>query len=238
MRIERPPSSVRATRPSLIAPARGRARGRGFALGVAFAVGLVFVSAFAFAACLDPRFDATPAPAGRCTRCHGSEERAGSDADKAAPPSDVLGKVDPSVRAVGAHQIHLEPSSTHAAVACSECHTVPDEPNSPGHAEGAGVANIVFGKLARRSGRVPKYDREKATCADTYCHIDARPVWNAPRASTDTCGTCHTLPPLPPHVQVPRAGCPACHVDVDAQGQVTQPALHVNGQLDLKTSSP
>src|SRR5688572_19140325 len=62
----------------------------------------------------------------RCTSCHGDARRDGDALLRSAPPRDLLGASDTSYPGVGAHLIHLQASGTHAAIACAECHVVPE----------------------------------------------------------------------------------------------------------------
>ena len=170
----------------------------------------------------------------RCATCHGDPNRPGNFLERAAPPRDLSAANDPSHPGVGAHQIHLQASSTHAAIACGECHVVPDRVDSPGHADHGLPATLIFGALARNNGSAPRYDTATRSCSDGYCHGDAHAVWNAPRSSSAACGSCHGLPPALPHPQSDR--CSQCHGDVvDEHNQFIAPALHVNGHVESNT---
>lgn len=181
------------------------------------------------ASCLERRQEAPRETAeNRCTSCHGDAERPGDFVARSAPPRDLLGQSDPGYPGVGAHSIHLEPGPTHAAFACTDCHVVPERIDSPGHADDARPAELVFGALARTDGRSPSYDALGRTCADTHCHGSSDAVWTEPRSSADACGTCHGLPPPAPHPQSER--CFVCHGEViDEQRNFVAPELHVNG---------
>ena len=184
--------------------------------------------------CLDRRDTAFDART-KCSRCHGSAARAGSDLVQAAPPTDLGGNTDPAYTGVGAHQAHLSASTTHDAVACDECHVVPAEVDSPGHAETLGPAKVVFGSLASTGARTPVWDRANLTCTGTYCHRDSLPQWTRPRSSAEACGSCHGLPPPPPHMTVtPNRDCVFCHGQViDAARNIIRPDLHLNGKVDV-----
>ncbi len=64
-----------------------------------------------------------------CTTCHGTAGRAATALNPqlaAAPPVGTKGETSTTTRAVGAHQAHLVNTRLRsAAIACSECHTVP-----------------------------------------------------------------------------------------------------------------
>ncbi|MBN1610809.1 MAG: CxxxxCH/CxxCH domain-containing protein, partial [Polyangiaceae bacterium] len=159
-----------------------------------------------------------------CNACHGN----GADG---APPPDVAGNTAVSAPGVGAHALHLGASADHAPVACDQCHTVPDSVDSPGHIDDTRPADIAFGDLARQGNLDPLWDSQDLTCAETYCHGAAAPVWNEPRSTSDACGTCHGLPPPAPHPQ--RQDCSVCHGRViDTHGHFVRPELHVNGKVE------
>ena len=197
-------------------------------------------------ACLTTQHE-PPQQSRECTACHGDPSRAsinidaGIDADrinKAAPPLDLNGESDPMFRGVGAHQNHLTASDSHEAVACAECHVVPDSVFGNGHFETGGHAQITFGPLATTNDASPTYDAENAKCSNTYCHqsLDAtnEPKWQAPRDSTKACGSCHGLPPPAPHPQ--SDDCFKCHGnEIDANRHFIDRSLHVNGKRDTGT---
>lgn len=181
--------------------------------------------------CLDarrsPTADAEPR---RCASCHGDPQRGGDYLERAAPPFDLLGRSATRDPGVGAHAFHLNASATHAAVACQECHVVPDSVEAPGHADDARPAELHFGRLARHAGHTPSYDAQTRSCQDSYCHGQAQPRWTEPHTSGEACGSCHSLPPPAPHPQSER--CFACHGDViDEQRNIVAPELHVDGKV-------
>ncbi|MBN1611953.1 MAG: CxxxxCH/CxxCH domain-containing protein, partial [Polyangiaceae bacterium] len=70
------------------------------------------------------------------------------------------------------------------------------------------------------------------SCAGTYCHGVATPIWNQPRTPSQACGTCHGLPPPLPHP--PITDCSRCHGAVIASdGSFVAPERHVDGQIDV-----
>lgn len=186
------------------------------------------------AGCLERRSQPeSDVEATRCATCHGDPTREGDYLLRAAPPKDLWGATQPSHPGVGAHAVHLYAGSTHEAIACDECHAIPDSVDEPGHADDDRPAELVFGKLATRGDRAPAYDAAARRCSDTYCHRDhANAVWNEPRSSKDACGSCHGLPPALPHPQSER--CSVCHGDVvDEDNRITSPSLHVNGNVEF-----
>ncbi|MBX3128242.1 MAG: hypothetical protein KF718_16075 [Polyangiaceae bacterium] len=182
------------------------------------------------AGCLEQRAKPAGEDLRRCATCHGDPDRPGDALARAAPPADLSGATESSHPGVGAHAIHLNAGVNHAAIACSECHLVPARTDSPGHADTELPAELVFGSLAAKDGRQPHYDFSARRCTDSYCHgpSGAGAVWTAPRSTEDACGTCHGLPPSPPHPQSTR--CVACHSEVvDAAGKIIAPEKHVDG---------
>ncbi|HET7538587.1 MAG TPA: CxxxxCH/CxxCH domain-containing protein, partial [Polyangiaceae bacterium] len=148
---------------------------------------------------------------------------------------DLGQQTSPSYPGVGAHDNHLNQTSTHAAVACSECHHVPDSVDSPGHADDALPADVVLGSLAQQGDRHPVYDPQARTCQNNYCHRDARAVWTQPRSSNEACGTCHGVPPPAPHPQSDK--CNGCHgAVIDADRHFIAPERHVDGTVDYQPS--
>lgn len=173
----------------------------------------------------------------RCTSCHGDRTRTGDTLQRSAPPGDVLAESDTSYPGVGAHLIHVYASSTHAAVPCRECHVLPERTDSPGHADDPLPAEIVFGDLAQSGDRSPSYDASTRSCQDSSCHRQAQPVWTEPRSSEEACGSCHGLPPPPPHPE--STACATCHGEViDAGRRFVRPELHVNGVVEQNSEQP
>lgn len=171
---------------------------------------------------VDGKLDVIPM---QCSTCHGT----GLDG---APPPDNSGNVSTSARGVGAHQLHLQGSLTHGPVPCTECHAVPTAWNSPGHTDTPLPAEVAFGALAQSKGSSPNYSSTDLSCSGTYCHGAYVPTWTAPRTSDKACGSCHALPPPLPHPQT--EPCSLCHgAVIDAQQQFINPALHVDGQVQV-----
>lgn len=193
----------------------------------------LLVGAVLLSACLERRDTSKDESAlTRCATCHGDPSRSGDVLRRAAPPRALLGTTDVHNPGVGAHSIHLDPSKTHGAIACAQCHVVPERVDSPGHLDSSHPARVVFGALATEGDRAPAYDPVARTCGDTYCHRGADAVWSEPKTSDATCGSCHGLPPRLPHPQ--SSACSSCHgAVVDADRHFVSPALHVNGVVDF-----
>jgi predicted CxxxxCH...CXXCH cytochrome family protein len=174
--------------------------------------------------------DATAgAGANPCVACHGNAARPGPVENQAAPPCDLDGNTDSSAPGVGAHEVHASASVTHGPVACSECHVVPAAVATPGHADSARLAEFTPGPLATLGDRRPRFDPATLTCSGTYCHQSAVPEWTRPRPWA--CGTCHALPPPPPHD--PSEVCSDCHATISPGRVFLRPDLHVNGGVDV-----
>jgi len=217
-------------------PGRQHPDGRVFARGATLSLWLVLAGAAGAAlgvpGCLERRDEPASEPAAtQCTSCHGDPARSGDAVRRAAPPYDLMRNKTPEYPGVGAHDIHLNASATHAAIACDECHVVPTEVDAPGHADDGPPGDITFGALAQHGDRAPYYDAAARTCQASYCHGSAWPVWTSPRTSDEACGSCHGTPPPSPHPQSDR--CNACHGEViDADRHFIAPERHVDGVVD------
>lgn len=165
---------------------------------------------------------------GECQSCHGS-------AQNAAPPADTLGETLASALGVGAHQAHLAGGSSGRPLDCGECHRVPEHVEDATHLDGP-PAEVRFLGVASTHDHAPSWQRDRATCADSWCHgptrADARlpPVWND-GAKLD-CQGCHGAPPPPPHPQL--ENCSRCHADVGADNHsIVERSRHVDGVVDV-----
>jgi predicted CxxxxCH...CXXCH cytochrome family protein len=197
---------------------------------------LTLAAGWSSAGCLERRGTERGDPLDGCAACHGDAERPTSALLRAAPPRDLLGSEATSYPGVGAHDIHLRASPTHGAVACDECHIVPERTDSPGHADDDGPAEVVFGRLARSGGSSPTYDPVARRCDNSHCHGSAEAVWTEPRDSEAACGSCHGLPPAAPHPS--STLCASCHGDViDDRMRIKAPELHVNGVVELRADA-
>lgn len=172
-----------------------------------------------------------------CNTCHGDVN--------AAPPRDLAGNTDPEALGVGAHQVHLAGSERARAVPCSDCHLVPDDVRDPGHLDSSVPAEVVFSGAASAYG--PNATYENGTCRLTSCHGGSfpeghdsggsltEPVWNEVGQGQAACGTCHAIPPPPPHPNPGTFPCHMCHQNL-AEDDVTflRPELHVDGVVTLQ----
>ncbi len=185
--------------------------------------------------------------AASCTGCHGSTQGP-------APPRDLTGHTEASAPGVGMHQSHLQSGrGLMGTFACSSCHVVPASVGAAGHLDRTDGAEVVFSGTAVADGAAATYRRDRATCANVYCHgngavlsqdtapgLDRTPSWTTVGAAT--CGRCHGLPPQNGrHPAATFTQCVSCHprtVDGFANILVTGPAgartsLHMNGVVDV-----
>ncbi len=155
-----------------------------------------------------------------CSSCHG-------DDGNAAPPTSLSGKRKASDRSVGAHQAHLSGGTSSRALACDECHLVPNEVTQRGHLDGSGI-DVTFSGI----GEGTRFDAASATCRDGWCHGgegNVSPAWNEPKNLG--CQSCHGMPPAAPHPPVD--DCSLCHGDVFNEGEITARELHVDGVVQV-----
>lgn len=189
-----------------------------------------------------------------CARCHGSDQ-------SPAPPVDLLGQTDPTMRGVGAHASHL--TAAHALsspVPCASCHVVPEAVDSPGHLGASWPAKVTFGGLATAKGARPSLTAEQGTgdaladaalkvsCASVYCHGSTlvggdatAPVWNTPDAKWTRCDACHGFPPAKTSTgadHTTSTACFHCHDQTAADdGTIRDPTKHINGVVEVKSGA-
>ncbi len=144
-----------------------------------------------------------------CDTCHGMDKTGG-------PPPDLSWGLDPAKsKGVGAHAVHASPTNF-AALACTECHTVPKVMADTGHLPSTAdikaskfAAEITFGSLASMGSVTAAYDATTNTCT-VYCHgvkfdKTKAPVWTA--GAKKKCDTCHAVP----HSGKGGSDCSLCH---------------------------
>lgn len=173
-----------------------------------------------------------------CTICHGSD-------GNPAPPRSPRGELSTSDPGVGAHRLHLRDTPIRLALACGECHVVPNRLDAPGH---LGEPRLTWGPLATARGATPSWNPAELRCSGVYCHGDVpailggsstAPVWtylaepDLAVPSQEVCGSCHGWPPPPPHPQL--GTCAGCHGGtVGADGRIdVAGGKHVNGAVDF-----
>jgi predicted CxxxxCH...CXXCH cytochrome family protein len=169
-----------------------------------------------------------------CNSCHGSEENA-------APPRDTAGHVATTVVTVGAHQAHLVDGAVRAAIACAECHVVPQTLDDPGHIDDDLPAELTWGPLAAANATAPAWDRGAQTCSNTYCHgttlaggARKTPAWTTVDGTQSQCDSCHGNPPPAPHPQLET--CTWCHQETVQQDGTIDIAggTHIDGILQAR----
>ncbi|MFH1861638.1 MAG: CxxxxCH/CxxCH domain-containing protein [bacterium] len=174
-----------------------------------------------------------------CNTCHGTFSAAPNDTSTWAPPPDVQGNTNTSLRSVGAHQQLVNGGTVGGPYSCNQCHILPNSVQEPTHLDTLPPqAEIHFGDIATEEGELnPIWNPQTATCTNTYCHgnfefgnpNNSPAVWTNQNGSQTQCGTCHGLPPTnPDHPQI--SDCSLCHSNVVNQNyQIIAPWLHVNG---------
>lgn len=172
---------------------------------------------------------------GSCNACHGGTND--------APPFDLSGNTATSFPGVGAHQVHLAGSSSFRAVACSDCHQVPTEVTTPGHTDSALPAEVVFSGVGAAFGATPTYSG--SSCQGTPCHggqfpdghrsggSNTSPIWTQVDGTQAVCGSCHSLPPPPPHPYP--TDCSQCHKNISSDNLTfIRGDLHVDGVVTFE----
>jgi len=155
-----------------------------------------------------------------CTSCHGGIE--GS-----APPRAIDGATSTTAVSVGAHRGHALGGNNSRPVACDACHLVPATLLEPGH-----VDTPLPAEVAMTTGT---WDHAVAGCSNTYCHGTAEPSWVRPNQAA--CGSCHGLPPPPPHPT--GMACEGCHGAVAGPGLTIRDRMrHADGHVDFQTVTP
>jgi predicted CxxxxCH...CXXCH cytochrome family protein len=175
-----------------------------------------------------------------CEACHGDPQRLPADI-AAAPPRDTKGNTASNAPGVGAHLAHLQGSAVRASLPCAACHTVPTDLS---HVNG--VLDLTWGPLSRTGGAVPTWNPASVTCTN-YCHglpawggSNTTPVWTGGSAQA-ACGTCHGIPPAPPHVPVngDATACAGCHPGtVKADGTIdVAGGKHIDGTVEVTSGN-
>lgn len=179
---------------------------------------------------VSPAINANPVDNAACGDCHGS-------IGNPSPPPDTSGNMVTTFTGVGAHEAHMKEGPYRVALQCTDCHLVPTAVTSIGHIDTALPAEVVFGELAKIQGFNPVWNG--TTCTNVYCHGAAlsggtnnAPSWTTVDGTQAACGTCHGLPPDPPHPA--NTNCVDCHADVvNASKQIINKKLHINGEVNV-----
>ncbi|MEQ1565644.1 MAG: hypothetical protein ABMA64_08405 [Myxococcota bacterium] len=163
-----------------------------------------------------------------CTFCHGDPEEG-----TGAPPQDIDDTADEADLSFPPHRAHGSDARLHAPYGCDTCHLTPSSALAAGHLfddATPGIAEVAlpFDGVYREAPR---------TC-EVACHGDGT---GAPgKAAADDkkkdCDSCHAAEPdTGEHGEHLRHGvpCAECHPDVDLSEAISDPALHVQGEVDL-----
>ncbi|MBL8619642.1 MAG: CxxxxCH/CxxCH domain-containing protein [Myxococcales bacterium] len=162
-----------------------------------------------------------------CDACHGS-------GGNSAPPRDTTMGTATTLRGVGAHRRHLDPSTWRTPIACSACHLVPTGTVAVGHTDTPLPAELTFAPIAGAA----TWDGTR--CSNTYCHgatlaggTSTNPIWTQVDGAQGQCGSCHGLPPPAPHPANP--DCGSCHDTMTAgvANVITDPSRHIDGNVDV-----
>jgi len=187
-----------------------------------------------------------------CNGCHGNAAGTASNPPDQAPPVDLSDNAATTSRGVGAHNAHLTGSSNlSSAIACNQCHLVPNGTEVTGHVDSAMPAELTFGTLARTGNLTPVWSTSAFTCTSTYCHgttltiaggSNKVPTWTTVNNTQDACGTCHanaTASMSRPHpVGATGSTCATCHGTVASSNTaISNKALHVNGTVEVAPAS-
>lgn len=172
-----------------------------------------------------------------CTFCHG-----GIDNDTGAPPRDLDEIVD--AISFAPHTEHVT-EGRHAAYDCTACHLKPDEVLSIGHVfdDSPDSREVRFDMGLSSAGSYAD-----GTCSNLYCHGNGRtPGQVLASAGAQTCDDCHAGPNAGrdrwdtmsgEHEKHLREGlaCENCHAATYDGTNIVNPALHVNGEVDIELS--
>ncbi len=199
-----------------------------------------------------------------CSSCHGDLTVADGTivppGDTRSAPGyggtgvDTTGNALVTVKGVGAHRAHFEPTSATgatAAIACAQCHVLPIAGNTD-HAD-AGL-DFNWGSIAKDGTRLsPSYSASTFKCTSVYCHSNARPLGGTdslPDSPAWTnganlgCTSCHQTaiftgtglsPKHQKHVSTYGYACVRCHVNTVTSGMaiVSGGGQHVDGTRDV-----
>jgi len=167
-----------------------------------------------------------------CDGCHGSN-------GNPAPPNDTLGNATTGFRGVGAHRVHLDPSTWRKDIPCDACHKVPTQTYQQGHIDTPLPAEVTFSPIAGNA------TWNGTTCSNNYCHgstlgggTSKNPAWTVITGAQSLCGSCHGSPPPAPHPV--DTDCGKCHNTMTPGGGlvITDPSRHIDGNLDVDGDQP
>jgi len=193
-----------------------------------------------------------------CNTCHGNF----NNPDRIAPPRDTNGDILTTSKGVGAHFSHLYDNDLTENVKCENCHSVPQNFDSPGHVDSKLPAELNFTGLAVQGiASNANYNNSTTSCSNTYCHgnfeikkSEALPEhqyiftsdkivglnktvnWTKVDETQAECGSCHDIPPEG-HLGfgiLPLSSCAICHQGVvNDLGKIIDKKKHINGVADV-----
>jgi len=161
-----------------------------------------------------------------CGDCHGGVDTGG-------PPPDTNGLTDTAMVTVGAHAAHFDGGGFTRSIPCTECHVQPATVLDLGHCDSPMPAEVRFGPVASSDGMYPYWNRADVNCSLVYCHGATleggnleSPSWT--QGGPMECGGCHNVTTY--HGE---PNCYECHRSVSAAKEIIEPALHINGRVDM-----
>jgi predicted CxxxxCH...CXXCH cytochrome family protein len=176
-----------------------------------------------------------------CTFCHGG------DLDgSGAPPRDLDGDKDKADLSFGAHPEHTADGTGtigHPTYGCAQCHQVPTDGLTPGHAIDGTAARAEV-DLTAGDAFEGGYDPSSRTCSNLYCHGDGQTpsgVVSDGDGALD-CDACHATTTgwtamsgtHATHLDVSGVTCADCHAPVvNAANDVVDGDRHVDRAVDL-----
>ncbi len=176
-----------------------------------------------------------------CTFCHGGE-----DNSTGAPPVDIRNGNSNVMSA--AHTAHVE-GTIHAPFDCVQCHKKPVDVLSSGHFL-VGDSSPALSEVLFTAGLSPAANWSGSGCSNLYCHGNGQGNNGSIQVGGSApCGSCHAITSSGQdpwdrmsgeHKKHLEAGfaCSECHGDtVDAQEQLQDLSLHVNGRVDIATNA-
>ncbi|MEZ4237553.1 MAG: CxxxxCH/CxxCH domain-containing protein [Myxococcota bacterium] len=176
-----------------------------------------------------------------CTFCHGG------DLDgSGAPPEDIDGDKDEADLSFGAHPEHTGSGTGtigHPSYDCEQCHVVPADALTPGHALDL-TPSVAEVDLSGGDSFEGGFDQGNRTCRNLYCHgngqtpsgvitdgdgaLDCESC-HPTDANRDTMSGTHAT-----HLDVSGVTCADCHSPVvDASENITAPTRHVDRVVDI-----
>ena len=174
-----------------------------------------------------------------CITCHG-----GTANRSGAPPADVEGNTETSLKGVGAHSAHATGTRLTLNIQCSQCHVIPDSVDAAGHMDTGLPAEIAYSGIASARGAQPQWNSTALTCDNLYCHGEFpagnsdKPKWTDVGINRVVCGTCHSLPPQGKTASgfehsSEHSNCSVCHPTANTNLEIVRKDLHINGEVNI-----